>query len=128
MTETLTIPQAWRGLTRRFWRALALYAYARWRDPTDKKMPVGVPGNRDPGAVCRAYVPGCPGDGECETDGHYLCRTDPGCIRACAVPDEGALCDCGHREGRHLQCKGECGDCSCCEFMAPAAPETGDDR
>lgn len=41
---------------------------------------LGTPGLRDPGAPCAEYAPG-PGHGDCETDGHYLCR---GCSRCAA--------------------------------------------
>ena len=34
--------------------------------------PVGAPGLRDRDNPCAAFEPGRP-DGDCETDGHYLC-------------------------------------------------------
>ena len=42
--------------------------------------PLGEPGERDPDAPCEGYQPGIPGHGDCESDGHYLCYTDPGCV------------------------------------------------
>lgn len=36
---------------------------------------LGSPGVRDPDAPCSAFHPGEPlEDGDCDTDGHYLCR------------------------------------------------------
>lgn len=46
----------------------------------DTKGGLGAPGLRDPAAPCAEYAPG-PGHGDCETDGHYLCR---GCSRRAA--------------------------------------------
>jgi len=45
---------------------------------TQKKLPVGIPGMRDPDNKCPGYtprkrLPGEPG-ANCETDGHYLCN------------------------------------------------------
>lgn len=44
-------------------------------------MPVGVPGNRDPNAICEYYYPFSKRPKNthemycnCETDGHYLCK------------------------------------------------------
>lgn len=36
---------------------------------------MGMPGCRDtaPGLNCDAFTPGEPGNGECDTDGHYMC-------------------------------------------------------
>jgi hypothetical protein len=39
-----------------------------------RRLPVfGQPGVRDPDAPCAEFDPGDP-DGECRTDGHYMCR------------------------------------------------------
>lgn len=35
--------------------------------------PVGVPGERDPDYPCAEFLPGKP-DGDCASDGHYLCQ------------------------------------------------------
>lgn len=42
---------------------------------------LGDAGVRDPAYPCDAYEPGEPGRGDCESDGHYLCYSDPGCRR-----------------------------------------------
>lgn len=62
-----------------FWRAVALFAYRRWSRLAggERKMPTGVPGNRDPENPCPAYAPRpaeAPDWGSCMTDGHYLCQ------------------------------------------------------
>ncbi len=60
----------------RLWRWLAIFAYRRWATAEGRK-PVGVPGNRDPQNPCEAFAPRPRqrGDwGDCQTDGHYLCR------------------------------------------------------
>lgn len=52
----------------------------RWRvlvEDVNGRRAVGSPGVRDPAFPCGAYEPGEP-DGDCEADGHYLCR---GCVR-----------------------------------------------
>jgi hypothetical protein len=59
----------------RFWKALCLFAYRRWVTAGDTE-PVGVPGRRDPAALCSAYAPRPRLLGDwtnCEADGHYLC-------------------------------------------------------
>ncbi len=61
---------------RDLWKVIALFAYRRWAIPGQKK-PVGVPGNRDPDSPCTAYEPTKPSLdawGDCQTDGHYLCK------------------------------------------------------
>lgn len=61
----------------RFWKWLTLWAYRHWRGDVLSRMPVGVPGYRDPDAPCEAYAPRWRQLGEwgdCKTDGHYLCR------------------------------------------------------
>lgn len=60
---------------RRFWRAVALFAYRRWAVPEARK-PVGIPGNRDPDNPCGEYSPRPreAADYACEGDGHYLCH------------------------------------------------------
>jgi hypothetical protein len=62
----------------KIYKALTLFFWRRWaaRYPVDK-MPLGVPGNRDPEHPCDGYEPRKrePGDfAECNGDGHYLCR------------------------------------------------------
>jgi len=34
---------------------------------------MGQPGVRDPEYPCDEFVPGLPGNGHCDTDGHYMC-------------------------------------------------------
>jgi hypothetical protein len=67
---TISIPTA-----KDFWKALCLFAYRRWAEPTSKK-PTGIPGNRDPDNVCSAFAPRKRelSDFPCNSDGHYLCR------------------------------------------------------
>ena len=46
------------------------------RAPAPVALPaaaLGAPGVRDPANPCADYAPGTPG-GDCESDGHYLCR------------------------------------------------------
>ncbi len=72
---------------KRIWRALALFAYRRWAR-AEKRMPTGVPGNRDPEHPCEAYDPRpwLQDDwNTCMTDGHYLCR---GCAHRSPAADE----------------------------------------
>lgn len=38
-----------------------------------RKQTFGSPGVRDPDSPCAEYAPGEP-DGQCESDGHYLCK------------------------------------------------------
>jgi hypothetical protein len=64
------------NLYRRFWRAVALFAYRRWTIEGQPK-PVGVPGNRDPDHPCDIYSPRPLRIGDfadCQGDGHYLCQ------------------------------------------------------
>lgn len=52
----------------------------RWRiliEEVNGRRTIGSPGARDPEFPCDAYEPGEP-SGDCEADGHYLCR---GCVR-----------------------------------------------
>lgn len=61
---------------KRIWKSIALFAYRRWADGEPKK-PLGVPGNRDPDAVCTSYAPRkweFNDWRDCQTDGHYLCK------------------------------------------------------
>lgn len=37
------------------------------------QVPHGTPGVRDPDNPCEVYTPGIPGEGDCMSDGHYLC-------------------------------------------------------
>lgn len=72
MTMRLPTPQD-------FWPWLAKLAYRQWmkREAANGKKPVGIPGNRDPNNPCTAFEPRPvkQGDwGDCQTDGHYLCR------------------------------------------------------
>lgn len=64
-------------LQTRFWRWLCLYAYRHWRNAY-RGEPVGVPGIRDPLAICQAYRPKPLEPGMqpiCQhPDGHYLCE------------------------------------------------------
>lgn len=65
------------GWRMRAWRAIAMFAYRRWRRYGPSGIPVGVPFNRDPDNVCRVYEPGEARDDDwvkCQTDGHYLCE------------------------------------------------------
>jgi hypothetical protein len=56
----------------------------------------GAPGVRDPEAPCEEFVPGTP-DGNCGTDGHYMCHE---CEHA-------QLCeDCGQSDAR-CECEGD---------------------
>ena len=61
----------------RFWKAVCLYAFRRWRAGWSRQtMPVGVLNYRDPEHVCDNYVPGKPRPedwNKCRGDGHYLC-------------------------------------------------------
>lgn len=62
-----------------------LTAVAKWclvRLARKGKLPVGLPGHRDPDSKCSLFTPPRPGKGinddywgfrECHTDGHYLC-------------------------------------------------------
>lgn len=73
---------------RDFWKAVALFAYRRWVRPGDK-MPVGIPGNRDPDTPCNSYEPvewKTPMWNNCQTDGHYLCKEC--CHRMVRADDE----------------------------------------
>lgn len=60
-----------------FWLSIMRFAYKRIKYNQDK-MPIGIPGNRDPENPCTGYSPRkrLSGDypAECETDGHYLCK------------------------------------------------------
>jgi hypothetical protein len=76
MTIPTRQPELPETLYRRFWRAVALFAYRRWAVPNGRK-PVGLPGNRDPENPCVVYEPRPvePGDfADCQGDGHYLCK------------------------------------------------------
>ena len=70
----------------RFWQWLARIAVRRATRPRmlagPPPIPVGMPGHRDPEAVCKFYTPKwmhdpafmeATGPGACATDGHYLC-------------------------------------------------------
>lgn len=60
-----------------FWKWLTLFAYRRWSDTeSNRRKPVGVPGNRDPENPCHLYSPRKRIWNEwndCAGDGHYLC-------------------------------------------------------
>lgn len=61
--------------TRKLWLTVIRFAYRRAAFATDE--PDGVPGRRSPEFSCDAYEPRKkkPGDwGDCDSDGHYLCR------------------------------------------------------
>lgn len=66
MTITISRPQ--------FWTWLCRFAYRR--AAKRGKLPVGLPGNRDPESPCAHYFPvkNPSGHGPCESDGHYMCR------------------------------------------------------
>ncbi len=61
-----------------FWKALALFAYRRWRrhEGAYTKAPTGIPGHRDPDYPCNGYNPSARFrlDWRCDGDGHYLCE------------------------------------------------------
>ena len=58
-----------------FWLALLRYAYKKTGIP-EERMPVGIPGNRDPNARCDGFAPRnrFGSDFTCDGDGHYLCK------------------------------------------------------
>lgn len=63
----------------RHWTAIRLgwLELKYWHLPPDE-----TPGVRDVDAPCEYYEPGEPGaGGGCHSDGHYLCRGQPGCRR-----------------------------------------------
>lgn len=65
---------AWLALARRLLK-LTLWAWKKQASPV-RQMPAGIPGNRDPEAICESYDPRPRRDGDwdgCATDGHYLC-------------------------------------------------------
>jgi hypothetical protein len=74
---------------KRFWKWLAMVAYRQWsKGQPDRRMPDGVPGNRDPDNPCTAYAPRSwqmQDWRDCQTDGHYLCR---GCCHRAKEVDE----------------------------------------
>lgn len=90
---------------RSFWKAIALFAYRRWRRPQDE-MPTEVPGNRDPSFPCCHYDPAPTRDGfDCKGDGHYLC---PKCAHFRPVgyfdpKDEGFLDKYSDKEKSHAK-------------------------
>ena len=59
-----------------FWLWLCRLSYKRMKIAVDK-LPVGIPGMRDPDHKCSGYSPRkwMQGDAnpDCESDGHYLC-------------------------------------------------------
>jgi hypothetical protein len=62
----------------KFWLWLMRLAYRRIK-LNQLRLPVGVPGNRDPDSPCPAYAPVKPLPfqyyrNDCQTDGHYLCK------------------------------------------------------
>ncbi len=64
-----------------FWLWLCRYAYRRLPPPDSPGEPVGIPGRRDPDALCDTYTPKTRryplvGWAGCHGDGHYLCRQD----------------------------------------------------
>ncbi len=60
----------------KFWLWLCRLAYRKMKI-SQNKLPVGIPGMRDPDNKCEAYTPRKKPISEpsaiCETDGHYLC-------------------------------------------------------
>jgi hypothetical protein len=60
-----------------FWLWLCRYSYRRMKVSIEK-LPVGIPGMRDPDNTCAGYTPRkrllLDVAADCETDGHYLCK------------------------------------------------------
>lgn len=59
-----------------FWLWLCRFAYKKINQKDVKFNGLGVPGLRDKENPCEVYAPS-PGNshiGECESDGHYLCK------------------------------------------------------
>ena len=58
----------------RFWFTVLLFAYRRILTRGEGE-PDGIPGRRDPDAICTGYSPRKQRDGDwdCGGDGHYLC-------------------------------------------------------
>ena len=58
---------------RKLWLKVIRFSYRRIAGPDGE--PDGVPGRRDPDALCHGYSPRKRqnGDWDCEGDGHYLC-------------------------------------------------------
>ena len=58
------------------WLFICRFSYKQLKK--EYKLPVGLPGHRDPNAICESYTPCKESDydemkAECETDGHYKC-------------------------------------------------------
>lgn len=72
-----------------FWLWLCRFSYKRMRIAVDK-LPVGIPGMRDPDHKCAGYAPRkrMAGDAsnECESDGHYLCKECAFLISGQSIP------------------------------------------
>ena len=74
--ELIRYQESHLSLRSRWWRAISLYAFAKWRTAY-KGHPVGIPGERDPLFPCSAYLPRPRQENDsslCETDQHYLCH------------------------------------------------------
>jgi hypothetical protein len=60
-----------------FWLWLCQFSYKRIKI-SQPKLPMGIPGMRDPDNRCSGYAPRkrLAGDAsnDCESDGHYLCN------------------------------------------------------
>ncbi|UKJ74568.1 hypothetical protein [Azospirillum brasilense] len=80
-----------------FWFWLCRFSYRRVKAMGWEKIPVGLPGMRDPHAPCIAYAPRLrlKGEiGECLSDGHYQCAD---CAHLKRCPDCGervSNCEC----------------------------------
>lgn len=61
----------------KFWLWLCRLAYNKMKISVEK-LPVGIPGMRDPDAKCAGYSPRQrlinDAQADCDTDGHYLCK------------------------------------------------------
>lgn len=61
---------------KKIWLIIARFAYRRAATPVEK-APTGLPFMRDPDSRCHAFEPRKKhwrDFGDCETDGHYLCK------------------------------------------------------
>lgn len=60
-----------------FWLWLCRFSYKKMNIVVDK-LPIGIPGMRDPDNRCAGYAPRKrifgDANNDCMTDGHYLCK------------------------------------------------------
>ncbi len=98
-SDWMAIPPVWRGLV---------------HEVNGGRPPDGLPGIRDVDAPCDVFEPvGAPweyatGTGDCETDGHYICRE---CVHISlrAVRRKSDLCEeCGAAFSARGECLGDC--------------------